>query len=101
MEEMPNVAAAYGKYKNGGFTVVGVSLDRPDTKALWKKVIVEKGMEWPQLSDLKWWNSEAALLYNIQGVPANFLIDPAGKVIDVNLRGEALQKKLDELFAKK
>ena len=52
----------------------------------------------PQVSDLKWWNSQAALDYNINGVPANFLVDPSGKIIAKNLRGEALQTKLSELF---
>ncbi|UAY55709.1 TlpA disulfide reductase family protein [Arachidicoccus terrestris] len=98
LEEMPNVANAYRKYHDKNFEIIGVSLDRPDTKALWKKMIKDKHMDWVQVSDLKWWNSEAALLYNIQGVPANFLIDPEGKVIAVNLRGPALQTKLAEIF---
>jgi len=100
MEEMPNVASAYRKYQDKNFTVLGVSLDRPDTRLLWEKTIKEKNMEWTQVSDLKWWNSEAALLYNVQGVPANFLIDPTGKIIELNLRGAALQQKLAEIFNK-
>jgi len=55
-------------------------------------------MDWVQVSDLKWWNSQAALLYNIHGVPANVLIDPNGKIIDLNLRGPRLQQKLAEIF---
>lgn len=100
LEEMPNVVNAYRKYHDKNFEIVGVSLDRPDTKELWKKIIRERQMDWVQVSDLKWWNSKAALLYNIQGVPANFLIDPKGKVIATNLRGPALQQKLDEIFKK-
>lgn len=98
LEEMPNVIDAYQKYHDKSFAILGVSLDRPDSEQLWKQMIREKHMNWPQVSDLKWWNSEAALLYNIQGVPANFLIDPNGKIIATNLRGPALQQKLAELF---
>jgi peroxiredoxin len=98
LEEMPNVVSAYQQYHDKNFAILGVSLDRPDTKTLWKKMIREQHMDWPQVSDLKWWNSQAALLYNIQGVPANFLIDPNGKIIAINLRGAALQQKLAELF---
>jgi peroxiredoxin len=101
LEEMPNVVNAYQKYKNKDFTIVGVSLDRPDTKSLWMKMIKDQHMDWVQISDLKWWNSQAALLYNIQGVPANFLIDPSGKIIDINLRGARLQEKLAEIFKAK
>ena len=98
MEEMPNVAKAYHTYKDKDFVVLGISLDRPDSEELWKKVIRRDTLDWPQVSDLKWWNSKAALDYNINGVPANFLVDPSGKIIAKNLRGEALQAKLKELF---
>lgn len=98
MAEMPNVAKAYHTYKDKNFVVLGVSLDRPDSKLLWEKTIKRDTLDWPQVSDLKWWNSRAALDYNINGVPANFLVDPSGKIIAKNLRGEALQKKLSELF---
>jgi peroxiredoxin len=96
--EMPNVFSAWNTYKNKNFTVVGVSLDRPDSKQRWLKMIRESKYNWTQLSDLKFWNSEAALLYNVNSVPANFLIDPSGIIIATNLRGEALQKKLSEIL---
>ncbi|TKC63991.1 AhpC/TSA family protein [Pedobacter hiemivivus] len=96
--EMPNVINAWNTYKNKNFTVVGVSLDRPDSKERWLKMIRESKYNWTQLSDLKFWNCEAALLYNVNSVPANFLIDPKGIIIATNLRGEALQKKLSEIF---
>ncbi|HEY4207867.1 MAG TPA: TlpA disulfide reductase family protein [Puia sp.] len=98
MEEMPNVARAWHTYKDKNFIVLGVSLDRPDSRLLWEKIIKRDSLDWPQVSDLKWWNSQAALDYNINGVPANFLVGPDGKIIAKNLRGEALQTKLSELF---
>ncbi|ANI88657.1 hypothetical protein A9P82_04765 [Arachidicoccus ginsenosidimutans] len=98
MAEMPNVKSAYNEYKNKGFEIIGVSLDRPDSKAKWKEVIQRDHLDWKQVSDLNWWNSKAALSYNVNSVPANFLIDPNGKIIAKNLRGEALQDKLKEIF---
>jgi peroxiredoxin len=98
MAEMPNVRKAYEKYKASGFEIIGVSLDRPDSKEKWKKVIVRDHLAWTHVSDLNWWNSKAALAYNINSVPANFLIDPNGKIIGKNLRGEALQDKLTGIF---
>ena len=101
LEEMPNVADAYQKYKNKNFTVVGISMDRPDSKEKWLSLIKKNGYNWPQLSDLKWWNCEAALLYNVNSAPSNFLIDPKGKIIATNLRGPALQQKLAEILNEK
>lgn len=98
MAEMPNIIKAYTQYKDKNFEILGVSLDRPDSKALWLKVIQRDKLTWPQVSDLKWWNSTAALLYNVNSVPANFLVDPQGKIIATNLRAEALQKKLAEIL---
>jgi peroxiredoxin len=96
--EMPNIVKAYSRYKDKNFEILGVSLDRPDSKERWLKNIVELEMTWPQLSDLKWWNCTPALLYNVNSVPASFLIDPQGQVVAVNLRGEALGEKLSEVL---
>jgi peroxiredoxin len=98
LEEMPNVVKAHNRYKARNFVIVGVSLDRPDSKALWLKDIGREHMDWIQVSDLRWWNCKAALAYNVNSVPANFLVDPSGKIIAKNLRGEALQDKLAEIF---
>ena len=98
MAEMPNVAKAFHQYKDKGFAVVGVSLDRPDSKTAWLNVINRDHLDWVQVSDLQFWNSKAALAYNVNAVPANFLIDPQGNIVAKNLRGEALQTKLAELF---
>ncbi|MCS6935197.1 MAG: AhpC/TSA family protein [Chitinophagales bacterium] len=95
--EMPNVVAAYNKYKNKGFTVYSVSLDK--SKEAWINSIKALNMQWPyHVSDLKFWQCEAALRYGVQGIPATFLLDREGKVIGTNLRGEELQKKLAQLL---
>ena len=98
MAEMPNVAKAFHQYKDKGFEVLGVSLDRPDSKTAWLNVINRDHLDWTQVSDLQFWNSKAALAYNVNAVPANFHIDPQGNIVAKNLRGEALQTKLAELF---
>jgi len=96
--ENPNVVKAYNKYKDKGFTVLGVSLDGQSTKAAWLKAIDSDGLVWTQVSDLKGWDNEAAKLYDVKSIPQNFLIDPNGVVIGKNLRGEALNAKMAEIF---
>lgn len=96
--EMPNLVKAYSTYKDKNFEILGVSLDRPDSKERWLNDIKKHNLSWKQVSDLKWWNSTPALLYNIASVPANFLLDPQGRIIATNLRGEELQKKLAEIL---
>lgn len=95
-KEMPNVVAAYDKYKNKGFEIYGVSLDQSKDK--WIEAIKKDGITWPQVSDLKFWECEAAKLYNVQGIPFTVLIDKEGKIIAMNLRGEELDKKLAEIL---
>ncbi|HEY0176253.1 MAG TPA: TlpA disulfide reductase family protein [Pedobacter sp.] len=97
-EENPNVVAAYNKYKNKNFDILSVSLDQTGKKAAWIEAIKKDGLTWQHVSDLKYWNSEVAQLYMIKSIPQNFLIDPNGKIIAANLRGEALNKKLAELL---
>ncbi|WP_158796739.1 TlpA disulfide reductase family protein [Pedobacter sp. L105] len=96
--ENPNVLVAYNKFKDKGFTVLGVSLDQPGKKADWLAAIAKDGLTWTEVSDLKFWNNEVAVLYGIQSIPQNFLIDPTGKIVATNLRGDALQAKLAELI---
>ncbi len=98
-QENPNVVRAYNKFKDKGFTVFGVSLDR--TKEDWLKAIQDDNLTWTHVSDLKYWNSEAAKTYNITGIPFSLLLDPEGKIIAKNLRGQALDSKLEEIFSKK
>lgn len=95
--EMPNVVAAYNKYKNKGFTIYSVSLDKE--AGAWKNSIKNLNMQWEnQVSDLKYWQSEAAMKYGVQGIPATFLLDKEGKIVATNLRGPALDQKLAELL---
>ena len=92
--ENPAVLAAYDAFKNKNFTVFGVSLDQ--TKDKWLKAIQDDKLAWTHVSDLKFWQNEAAQLYKIGSIPANMLIDPSGKIIARNLRGEDLYKRLEK-----
>lgn len=94
--ENPNVVAAYKKYSGKGFDILGVSLD--EEKEAWLKAIEKDGLTWTHVSDLKGWGSSAAALYGVQSIPSNYLIDKEGKIIAKDLRGEALDAKLAELF---
>jgi len=95
-QENPNIVKAYKKYKAKGFDVFAVSLDR--TKEAWVKAIKDDKLTWTHVSDLKYWNSEAAKLYGVRAIPSNVLIDPDGIIIARNLTGEKLQEKLAELL---
>ena len=94
--ENPNIVAVYSKYSPKNFTVLGVSLDQ--AKPAWLNAIKMDGLTWTHLSDLKGWGNEVAALFHVTSIPQNFLIDPQGKIIAKNLRGEALNKKLEELL---
>jgi peroxiredoxin len=94
--ENPNLRAAYLKYKDKGFNILGVSLDEDANK--WKKAMEKDDLPWAQISDLKGWRNEAAVQYGVRSIPANFLIDPQGKIVKRDLRGEELNKALLELF---
>ncbi len=95
-EENPNVVAAYNKFKNKNFTILGVSLDKE--KSAWLKAIKDDGLTWNHISDLKFWNSIAVPLYKIEGIPYNVLVDPQGKIIAKELRGPDLENKLAEVL---
>jgi len=97
-QENPNVVKAFNAYNSKGFTVLGVSLDQPTAKDKWMKAIHDDKLTWTQVSDLKYWKNDVAVQYGIQAIPQNFLIDPQGKIVGKNLRGEALNKKLEALF---
>jgi peroxiredoxin len=87
--EMPNVVALYKKYKDKGFEIFGVSLDKD--KENWVQAIKEDGITWPQVSDLKFWNSEAVALFNVEAIPYTVLVDKEGKIIAKGLRGADLE----------
>ncbi|MBK8922044.1 MAG: TlpA family protein disulfide reductase [Saprospirales bacterium] len=94
--ENPNVVAMYNRYKEKGFDILGVSLDREANA--WTNAIKQDGLSWHHISDLKGWKSEHAALYSVNSIPATLLIDPDGRIIQRNLRGEQLADKLREIF---
>ena len=94
--ENPNLVAAYKKYKDKGFDILGVSLDRE--KGAWTNAIQQDGLVWNHVSDLQWWNNAAAQQYGISSIPFSVLVDRDGNVIDKNLRGPALEAKLAEVL---
>lgn len=96
--ENPNVVKAFHAFKDKGFTVLGVSLDRPDKKQAWLDAIAKDGLDWTQVSDLKFWDNAVAKQYGIRAIPQNVLVDPSGKIIAKNIRGEELQTTLSKLF---
>ncbi|PTN08729.1 AhpC/TSA family protein [Mangrovibacterium marinum] len=95
-QENPNVVAAYQKYKDKGFDILGVSLDRD--KDAWLKAIDDDHLNWHHVSDLKYWQNEVARLYGVNAIPHSVLLDPEGKIVAKNLRGDALDEKLAELL---
>ncbi len=95
-QENPNVVSAYHKYKDKNFTVLGVSLDK--TKQPWIEAINADQLTWTHISDLKGWNNSVAQQFQIYSIPQNFLLDPTGKVIGKNLRGAALEQKLQAVL---
>jgi peroxiredoxin len=95
--ESPNLVKAYDLYHRKGFQIYQVSLDK--TKDAWIKGIeYDKLGRWIHVSDVKFWNSSVVPLYKIESIPTNFLLDREGRIIASNLRGNALEKKLAELF---
>lgn len=95
--ENPNVVRAYDKYVDQGFTVLSVSLDK--SKPRWEQAIKKDNLKWEgHLSNLKGWGEPMAKAYNVSSIPRTFLIDREGKIVAKNLRGAALDRKLEELF---
>ncbi|UGU14730.1 AhpC/TSA family protein [Sinomicrobium kalidii] len=94
--ENPNVLKAYNEYKDKNFTVLGVSLD--DDEARWKKAIEEDSLPWVQVSDLKGFDNVISGYYGIRGIPSTLLVDPEGKIIAKDLRGDELHQKLAEVL---
>lgn len=97
-KENPNVVAAFNKYKDNGFTVFGVSLDKD--KKSWEAAIEKDNLDWTQVSDLKFWDSEPAKLYGVRAIPSNFLVNKEGVIVAQNIKGDQLQQKLQEIFKK-
>ncbi|MEL7598790.1 MAG: TlpA disulfide reductase family protein [Proteiniphilum sp.] len=97
-QENPNLVKAYAAYKDKGFEILGVSLDNQDGKEAWLNAIKKDGLTWTQVSDLNSWNNEVARSYGVRAVPQSYLIDPQGIIVAQDLRGEALDEKLVEIF---
>ncbi len=94
--ENPNVVKAYNLFKDKNFTILGVSLDQDKQK--WVDAIKSDSLNWHHISDLKYWNSAAVALYGFEGIPFNVLVNPEGKIVAMNLRGPALESKLQEVL---
>ncbi|MNL04220.1 Thiol-disulfide oxidoreductase ResA [compost metagenome] len=95
-EENPNVKNAYMQFHDKNFEIVAVSLD--NKKEAWLEAIEKDGLPWIHVSDLRGWENKIALMYQVKAVPQNWLLDPSGKIIAINLKGEALSRKLGELL---
>lgn len=98
-KENPNVVRLYNQYKDKGFEILGVSLDR--TKGRWEQAIADDNLTWLHISDLKGWRSKYAQQYGVSSIPQTVLLDADGNIIARNLRGGALAAKLQEIFAGK
>ena len=94
--ENPNVVAAYNKFKDKNFTILGVSLDQ--AKPAWLDAIKMDGLTWNHVSDLKGWGNAVAAQFHIQQIPQNLLVDPQGRIIAKNLRGAVLTSRLNALL---
>jgi peroxiredoxin len=99
--ENPNVAKAYAAYRGQNFTVVSISLDSPSARAAWLKAIHDDGLTWPQASDLRGFGAGIAQQYAVSSIPQNFLLDPQGRIVAKDLRGDALPQKLAQVLGAK
>jgi peroxiredoxin len=97
-QENPNVVAAYAKFHEKGLNILGVSLDKAEGAAAWKKAIANDQLTWYQISDLKYWESPMVKLYAIRGIPHSVLVDANGIIVAKDLRGKALHDKLEKLL---
>jgi thiol-disulfide isomerase/thioredoxin len=98
-KEMPNVVKVYKKYHDKNFEIFGVSLDQDMNR--WVEAIKSDGITWPQVSDLKYWNSEVVKTYGIEGIPFTVLVDKDGKILAKGLRGPELEKAIENVLAGK
>ena len=94
--ENPNVVALYKEMHAKGLNIIGVSLDKDAAK--WKEAIAKDGLVWPQISNLKFWDEPIAKQYNVESIPATFILDAKGVIVARDLRGDALKAKVTELL---
>lgn len=97
-QENPNVVALYKEFHSKGLNIIGVSLDKDAAK--WKEAIAKDKLTWTQVSNLKFWDDPIAAQYNVEAIPATFILDASGKVIAKDLRGQELKSKIAALLAK-
>lgn len=97
-QENPNLVKAYEAYHDRGFDIIGYSLDKEEVA--WKKAIQVDKLTWTQVSNLMYWDDPIVPIYGIEGIPASYLIDGNGTILAMNLRGEELSKKIEEILAK-
>lgn len=97
-EENPHIVAAFHKFKDKNFTVLGIALERENAKEAWLKAIRKDSLAWTQVSDFKFFNNEVAKLYGINAIPRNILVNPEGIIVATDLRGNELEQKLEELL---
>ncbi len=98
--ENPNVVKVYNKYHDQGLNIISVSLDKPGDKEKWVQAIKDDNMDWFHVSNLQFWNDPIAQQYSVRSIPATFLLDENGVIIDKDLRGAALEAKMASLFGK-
>lgn len=98
--ENPNLLKAYNRYKGNGLAVLAVSLDDIKGRNAWLSAIEDDHLPWVQVADLKGWSNEAAVLYGVRAVPQNYLVDPQGIIIAINIKGEKLHQELERVFKK-
>jgi peroxiredoxin len=96
--ENPNIVSIYNDYKDRGFSVIGISLDKPNSKNSWLKAIEDDQLEWNHISNLMYWQEPIAQKYAVKAIPAAFLIDEKGVIVGKDLRGEALREKVKEIL---
>lgn len=96
--ENPNVVKVYEKYHDKGLNIISVSLDRTGQKNRWVQAIKDDKMDWYHVSNLQFWQDPIAQQYNVRSIPATFLLDAEGKIIDKNLRGPALERRIAQLL---
>uniref|UniRef100_UPI00404A838F redoxin domain-containing protein n=1 Tax=Flavobacterium sp. TaxID=239 RepID=UPI00404A838F len=97
--ENPNVVALYNEFHSKGLNIIGVSLDKDAAK--WKEAIAKDGLVWSHVSNLKFWEDPIAKQYNIQSIPATYILDAKGVIVAKDLRGDELKAKVQELLGAK
>jgi peroxiredoxin len=101
MQEMPNVIAAYAKYHDQGFDIIGISLDKENQHDALAAFLKTNHMPWRQFYDGKYWQNALALKYGVDAIPQSYLLDRTGKIVAVEPRGAALAPAIEAALAAK